>query len=126
MKRPLDKAKMVMSLRRQPSCVKPGSTIMANSMTKSILPIGWTCQMGNPFEPATTISSTALYAPTILSRRAGKSEISTPKAVAPWALLFVVINITCTNQHEECLAENEETLVYRLTEQDGLQGAMLS
>ncbi len=36
-------------------------------------------------------------------------------------LLFVVVQITYTNQHENCLAENEETLVYRLAESEGSQ-----
>lgn len=36
-------------------------------------------------------------------------------------LLFVVVHITYTNQHEACLAENEETLVYRLAEPDEAQ-----
>ena len=36
-------------------------------------------------------------------------------------LLFVVVNITYTNQHEDALAENEETLVYRLAETEHSQ-----
>ena len=41
-------------------------------------------------------------------------------------LLFVVVNIAYANQRGEALADNEETLVYRLPAPDAAQGERLS
>lgn len=79
----LGKANIAMSLHRRRLCAQPGNITEVNSMNKAVLPIAWRCRMGSRFARVMTISSTALCGLMILSRRPGKSEISTPKAAAP-------------------------------------------